>query len=126
MKTVVIAITGIFCILSVVMIQSSINSKSARETELRDSLSAAISQTMREVMEKGRYGVTNEKEFVAAFLQSFLIKINSDTDIKVKIISLDLEEGLLDVEVEAAYEDMKQAEKMLTLRRTVVYDSEQT
>jgi hypothetical protein len=104
------------------MIQSSINSRSAREAELRDSLSASISQTMREVMEKDGHGMSNEKEFVAAFLQSFLIKINSDVDVKVKIISLDLTEGLLDIEVEAAYEDVKQARKVLTLRRTVVYE----
>ncbi|MDR1700845.1 MAG: hypothetical protein LBR68_06600 [Lachnoclostridium sp.] len=122
MKIIIISITGIFCILSVVMIQSSINSRSAREAELRDSLSASISQTMREVMEKDGHGMSNEKEFVAAFLQSFLIKINSDVDVKVKIISLDLTEGLLDIEVEAAYEDVKQARKVLTLRRTVVYE----
>ncbi len=122
MKTVIIAITSVICILSVVMIQSSINSKSARESELRDSLSAAVSQTMREVMKQDGDETINKKEFVAAFLQSFLVKINSDADIKVKIIGLDLEEGLLDVEVEAAYKDVKQKEKVLKLRRTVVYE----
>lgn len=122
MRTVVIAITGLCCILYVVMIQSSINSKSARETELRDGLSTAIYQTMQEVMKNGSYGVEDKNEFIAAFLQSMLIKVNSDVELKVKIMELDLKEGLLDVEVIAVYNDVKQSRKELTLRRTVVYE----
>lgn len=122
MRTVIISITAIFCILCVVMIQSSINSKSVREAELRDGLSVSISQTMKEVMEGESYGVGDEDEFTAAFLQGLLMKVNSDVSLQVKIIDLDLKEGLMDVEVRAEYEDIKRVKKELSLRRTVVYE----
>jgi hypothetical protein len=110
------------CILFVVLIQSSINSKSAREAEIRDGLGTAISQTMREVMEQDSVGINNEETLISSFVQSLLMKVSSDVDLKVRVISLDMKSGLMDVEVQASYDDIKQKKKTITIRRTVIFD----
>ena len=119
MRIIVVSIVSLIVILYGVVMHSLINSQSLRETELRDALSVSISQTMEEVMGDG-YGMDSKETVVAAFLQGLFQKINSNVDLTVNILELDLDEGLFDVEVIAAYEDIKGQQKEYSIRRTMI------
>ena len=58
-----------------------------------------MSQTMKEVMEQESYGIQNKNEFIAAFLQALVMRTNSDVDMTVNVITADMEQGLMDIEV---------------------------
>ena len=122
MRTIIVSGVGICCILFAVMIQSAINSKSIREAELRDGLGTAISQTMREVMEQDGVGICDEETLISSFIQCLLMKVSSDVDLKVSILSLDMKKGWMDVQVQAGYCDLNQKKKSITLRKTVIFD----
>lgn len=122
MRTVIISCVSVCCILLLVMIQSTVNSQSVREAELRDGLGTAVSQTMREVMESDGKGIEDREDLVAAFMQSLLAKVSSDIELTVKIYSVDIENGLMDVEVCGEYQTAAGKTKTLKVRRTVIYD----
>lgn len=122
MKSIMISFICVLCLLFTVQAHSDITSYSVRKGELQDALGVAMSQTMREYMVQGSYGIVDEKTFTAAFLRSLLSKVNSDGEITVKIVTLDMEEGFLDVEVIQKYQDYIGKERELKLRRTVILE----
>ena len=79
MRTVIISVIGISSILIVVMIQTTVNMESRYYEEINDALAVAMSQTMTEVMEQESYGIQNRNEMIAAFLQSMLQKVSTDS-----------------------------------------------
>lgn len=99
MKSVIVSSVCMSAVLFVLAIQSEINGKTSNVQELEESLAISVSQTMREVMEQESYGIENRNEFIAAFLQAMVMRTNSDVDMTISILSADMENGLMDVEV---------------------------
>ena len=99
MKSVIVSSVCISAILLVLAIHTVIDSKTAALQELEDSLAVSVSQTMKEVMEQESYGIQDKNEFIAAFLQALVMRTNSDVDMTVNVISADVEQGLMYIEV---------------------------
>lgn len=122
MKSVIISSVCISAILFVLAIQSVINAKSVCEQELEDSLSVAVSQTMKEVMEQEHYGIENRNEWIAAFLQSMIIRTNSKTDLTVYVLCADEKKGIMDIEVEETFCLLNVIRKKISVRKTVIFE----
>lgn len=122
MKQVIISAVCVSAILSVLSIQSVVDGKTAYVQELEDALSVSVSQTMREVMEQESFGIEDQNEFVAAFLQALILRTNSDVDMTVCVISADRERGLLDIEVKERIYFLNREEQEISLRRTVIFE----
>lgn len=122
MKSVIVSSVCISAILFVLAIQSVIDGKSFYVQELEDSLANSVSQTMKEVMEQESYGIENRNEFIAAFLQALVMRTNSDADMTVRVISADMEHGLLDIEIREKVSFLNQSEHEIVVRRTVIFE----
>lgn len=122
MKSVIISSVCISAVLFVLAIQSIIDGKTSYTQELEDSLAVSVSQTMKEVMEQESYGIQNKNEFIAAFLQALIMRTNSDVDMTVNVISVDMENGLLDIEVKEKVSILNIYEKEIAVRRTVIFE----
>ena len=84
-----------------------------------------MSQTMKEVMEQESYGIQNKNEFIAAFLQALVMRTNSDVDMTVNVITADMEQGLMDIEVTEKISFLNMKEKEIKVRRTVVFEKKE-
>lgn len=122
MKSVILSSVCISSFLFVLAIHTIIDGKAAYLQELEDALSVSVSQTMKEVMEQESYGIENRNEFIAAFLQALIVRTNSDVDMTVNVISVDLEQGLMDVEVVEEIQFLQMEAKRLSVRRTVIFE----
>lgn len=122
MKSVIISSVCISAVLFVLAIQSIIDGKTSYTQELEDSLAISVSQTMKEVMEQESYGIENKNEFIAAFLQALIMRTNSDVDMTVNIISADMENGLLDIEVKERVSFLNMYDQEIAVRRTVIFE----
>lgn len=124
MKSVIVSSVCISAILFVLAIQSVIDGKTSYVQELEDALATSVSQTMKEVMEQESYGIENRNEFIAAFLQALVMRTNSDADMTVRVISADMERGLLDIEIREKVSFFNQGEREIAVRRTVIFERE--
>ncbi|MCI8365642.1 MAG: hypothetical protein HFG34_11960 [Eubacterium sp.] len=125
MKSVIVSSVCISAILLVLAIHTIIDGKTATLQELEDSLAVSVSQTMKEVMEQESYGIQDKNEFIAAFLQALIMRTNSDVDMTVNIISADMEQGLMDIEVIEKISFLNMKEKEIKVRRTVIFEKKE-
>lgn len=125
MKSVIVSSVCISAILLVLAIHTVIDGKTANLQELEDSLAVSVSQTMKEVMEQESFGIQDKNEFIAAFLQALVMRTNSDVDMTVNVISADMEQGIMDIEVTEKISYLNMKEKEITVRRTVVFEKKE-
>lgn len=121
MRTVIVSVINISSILLIIMTHNTVNQESMRKTELSDALTAAMEQTMTEVMEKESYGIDDRNEFVAAFLQAMLLKVDSSISLTVLIHKLDKERGTMEVETVGEYVLPDRRKKQISIRRQIVF-----
>lgn len=106
------AVIGFFMIviliISGVSIQTAENRK-IRKNELDSTLSTAMEQSMKVLTVNPVYHIEKENgtdEFIADFIQGFLMKTTSNSDFTVDILDVDVEKGILDVKVKERYKQI--------------------
>ena len=125
MKSVIVSSVCISAILLVLAIHTIIDGKTANLQELEDSLAVSVSQTMKEVIEQESFGIQDKNEFIAAFLQALVMRTNSDVDMTVNVISSDMEQGIMDIEVVEKISFLKMEEKEIKVRKTVIFEKKE-
>lgn len=93
-----------------------------RENEMDKALNVAVEQSLEQLQTEGGYEVGNYHELIADFNQALLLHISSDSDIKVDILTADLEKGVLDVGITETYQTVKGQEKKASCRKTVILE----
>jgi Na+-transporting methylmalonyl-CoA/oxaloacetate decarboxylase gamma subunit len=107
MKQIVLGVVGTLLVLVSLVAVMTVMGRSVRENELDDGLSAAVDETLTNLAEKGVYPVADEKEFAADFCEALLERIKTGTEeegdenlkLQVDITGIDVEKGLLSVQV---------------------------
>lgn len=111
----------VICLLSA--IHMSIMTTDIRQNEIETSINNAARVTLYNTKISKSYEISTEDEMIAEFNKNLLSQINSDSDITVKVLDADVEEGLLDVEVTASYKYPNGKEGSITSRKTVIYEN---
>lgn len=121
------AVIGFFMVIilifSGVAIQM-VENKTTRKNELDNSLGAAMEQSMKILTINPVYHIekdTGTDEFVTDFIQGFLSKAVSNSEISIEILDADVEKGLLDVRVTETYKQLLGYGKV-SCRKTVVLE----
>ncbi len=122
MKNAIIACVLILLFIISSLILLTIYNQNTRQNELEDSLSAAVEQSLENLKIKKNYSIDNTDEFVADFLENLLVSIESDSDVKVEILSVDIEKGLLDVCVTETYRQPNGTKKNISCRKTIILE----
>ena len=68
------------------------------------------------------YSVSSNDEFIADFMEALLVQINSDSSIKVNVLDVDYQKGLLSVEVIEKYKHPIGTEGQVSVKRTVIME----
>ena len=111
----------LICVLAVFNVLS-LHGRNSRTTEMYDSLSSAVEQSLDNVMTKSDYSIKDKEQFVSDFTESLLYQIDSESKITVNVIKADTEKGLLSMEIveEFAYPNGKVGS--VTYQKTAIFD----
>lgn len=112
----------VFClsILFCVQLHTQINRDELRKSEMREAVSRATMQSLEDVIRMREKGSVSRNEVVALLLEHLVISLPSDLEITVRLISMDLVKGLIDVEVTGKYNEANGKTKEIVIRRTVI------
>lgn len=119
------SIIGAFAVLTLVLVAIclfSITGRSTRQSELNTSLSNALEQTMKVMFLDKTYEIPDENTFLADFTGNLVMQFASDSDVEIRVMNLDLEKGLFDVEVIQHYRGFTGTEGAVTSRKTVILE----
>ena len=82
----------------------------------------AVEQALENLKIDKQYSIASTEEFVADFTQRLILGIDSESDITVNILAVDIEKGLLDVEVIETYHQLNGSVGKASYRKTVILD----
>ena len=123
------ALLGLISFIVILLAGFAINTsegRTLRQNELDSSLSAAMQRSMEILMTSQKYEINDPVEFVADFIQSCMIKMNSESAYIVTIHDVDIEKGLLDASVTEEYKQFLKPGKVSARKTIIVEDYDNT
>ena len=111
----------ISAIISIVIVMTLCGTN-MRQNELNRAVDSALQDTVENQFDSKTYSVSSNDEFIADFMEALLVQINSDCSIKVKILDVDYQKGLLSVEVIEKYKHPIGTEGHVSVKRTVIME----
>lgn len=125
LKSAAIAFVSILMLVSVGLIIVRMDNRSIRENGLEHNVAIALEQTMENLKVDKKYDIHTEAgidEWVADFIQSLLVSMDNNSEIKVNVLKADPEKGLLDVECVERYSGVNRSVKEISCRKTIIFD----
>lgn len=122
MRNFIMASTLILAFTLSIFTSSAVMGRQVRDNEIRTALGTAMENAITVMTIKPVYDVNTTNEFVAEFLQNLIMQIDSDSTLTVKIIDMDVVNGMLDVEVteEFLYPNGKVGK--VSVRKTIIVE----
>ena len=122
MKNMIIAFGLVIVIVLSALVSLTVYSYNARQNEVEEALTVAVEQALKDLVIDQETVSEDPNEFVADFVQWLVLGIDSDSEITVNILAMDLEKGLLDVEVIERFQQVNGSIGTASYRKTVILD----
>lgn len=100
----------------------TVSGRDLRRSELDESLTNAIEQTMEVVYLGKTYSINNKDELVADFTGNLLSQFGSNANVDVNILNIDFVNGCLDVQATETFKHFTGKEGKITIRKTVIFE----
>lgn len=124
MKQTVFGLVSMLLLVFFLIIAMSLYGRNLRQAETDHTLAEAVDTAMSNLMENKVYSIDTKDEFVADFLETLLVQMNSTSDVEVSILEADEKKGILSVEVTQNYLHPNGKEGTVSVVRTVIFDKE--
>ncbi len=111
----------IYAIISIVIVMTLCGTN-MRQNELNRAVDSALQDTVENQFDSKTYSVSSNDEFIADFMEALLVQINSDCSIKVNVLDVDYQKGLLSVEVIEKYKHPIGTEGQVSVKITVIME----
>jgi len=121
MKKVLMAVFSVMIIVIVILIMFTLHGRNARQTELDNALNTSMKQSMDAllVMEGKPH---TEEEWKVMFLQSLASQIESESELTVNILEIDMDKGILSVEAILKFKHVAGTEGTVSSQRTIILE----
>lgn len=113
----------LFLFFLTIAIVLSNHGRNVRISEMNDSLSSAVEQSLDNVMSKHDYDISDKEQFVADFTESLLLQIDSKSKITVNVIKADTEKGLLSLEIVEEFTYPNGKIGSVSYNKTAIFDT---
>ena len=124
MKQTVFGLVSMLLLVFFLVIGMSLYGRNLRQAETDHTLTEAVDTAMSNLMETNSYSMDTKDEFVADFLETLLVQMNSTSDVEVSILEADEKKGILSVEVTQNYVHPNGKEGAVSVVRTVIFDKD--
>ena len=123
MKHIIIGICS--CVMAGLLILTvyTFYGRSVRKAELNQALTLSMEQALEQTAAGELYGSGNDRELVAVFLESFLMQIDSSSEVTVHVLDVDYEKGLLSVEAVLSYRHPIGLPGAVAMQKTVLREN---
>lgn len=122
MKNTIISIVLVLLTILTSLILLTLYGQNTRQNELDEALSVAVEQSLENLKIKKAYSIDDTEEFVADFNENLIIAIESDSEVKVEVLAVDIDKGLLDVNVVETFSQPNGSVRTASCRKTIIMD----
>ena len=122
MKNVFLGFGITICAIISIIIVMTLCGTNMRQNELNRAVDSALQDTVENQFDNKTYSVSSNDEFIADFMEALLVQVNSDCSIKVNVLDVDYQKGLLSVEVIEKYKHPIGTEGEVSVKRTVIME----
>ena len=122
MKNVFLGFGITICAIISIVIVMTLCGTNMRQNELNRAVDIALQDTVENQFDSKTYSVSSNDEFIADFIEALLVQINSDCTVKINILDVDYQKGLLSVEVIEKYKHPIGTEGEVSVKRTVIME----
>lgn len=122
MKNLIIGAASFVIALLLIMTVYTFQGREARNEEIHDGLSNALSAAGEQMKEQGAY--ESDEAFETAFIQSLMQQLDSSSNVEVTVLKADSEKGIISAEVTETYEHPNGKEGKTSCKRTLILDRE--
>ncbi len=121
MKKSLMAAFSAIIIIIVILILFTLHGRNARQVELDNALHISMKQSMDTLLVmEGK--PQSEEEWKVMFLQSLASQIESESELTVNILEMDMDKGILSVEAVLKYKHIVGTEGTVSSQRTIVLE----
>ena len=125
MKNVFFSMGIALCAILSIVIVMTLCGINMRQNELNDAVNNAMKETVENQFNDKTYSVSSDDEFVADFMESLLVQINSDCAVTIQVLDVDYAKGLLSVEVTETFQHPIGTQGKVSVKRTVIMEQYQ-
>lgn len=122
MKYIVYGISLAVITMLVLVITLEISGRNVRKNEIETALNTAVEQSLEQLKSKKGYKIETYQELIADFNQIFLLQMESNTDIQVDILTVDVNKGVLDVKITGTYLNIMGKKQKEVCRKSVILE----
>lgn len=122
MKNVFLGFGITICAIISIVIVMTLCGTNMRQNELNRTVDSALQDTVDNQFDVKTYSVSSNNEFIADFIEALLVQINSDCSVKVNVLDVDYQKGLLSVEVIENYKHPIGTDGQVSVKRTVIME----
>ena len=122
MKNALLGFGPTICATISIVIVMTLCGTNMRQNELNRAVDSALQDTVENQFDTKTYSVSSNDELIADFMEALLVQINSDCSIKVNVLDVDYQKGLLSVEVIEKYKHPIGTEGQVSVKRTVIME----
>lgn len=119
-----ILVRGAFTFLAITFLVITILDMSTSNVRKNETATLANNSTYEsiKVLANGSYDIENMDELVAEAVKEIVMNKESDSDIKIQVLSVDAENGLIDLNVIQTIKHLNGKETQTSQRRTVILE----
>lgn len=122
MKNVFLGFGITICAIISIVIVMTLCGTNMRQNELNRAVDSAVKDTVENQFDNKTYSLSSNDEFSADFIEALLVQINSDCSVKVNVLDVDYQKGLLSVEVIEKYKHPIGTDGQVSVKRTVIME----
>ena len=122
MKNVFLGFGITICAIISIVIVMTLCGTNMRQNELNRAVDIALQDTVENEFDSKTYSVSSIEEFIADFIEALLVQINSDCTVKINVLDVDYQKGLLSVEVIEIYKHPIGTEGQVSVKRIVIME----
>lgn len=104
------------------LILFTVYGQNTRQNELDEALSTAVEQSLENLKIDKHYTIEDKDELIADLNQNLILSLESDSEVVVKVLAVDMERGLIDVEVTETFKQPNKTTGRAVCRKTIVVD----
>lgn len=122
MKNIIIGAASFVIALLLIMTVYTFQGREARNEEIHDGLSNAMTAAGEQMKEGGAY--ESDAAFETAFLENLMQQLDSSSNVEVTVLRADSQKGVISAEVTETYEHPNGKEGKVSCKRTLILDRE--
>lgn len=121
MKHIIYGMIFVICLVLTIFSITNVQNKTNRKQEIEQVLTHSLENAIKDCNVNSIKELSDE-ELTAKLLFSVASEVSSGTDLNIKILSIDAEKGLLDVQLSGIYKTSKNKTETISVRKTALIE----